>query len=348
MGGYARTLGLSTTVRFAWMSRSGCSPRTTLSARWPGRLMPDIWQVAAMTAPFQSGILPRPRIRYSRCLSSRGAPYTVLSGRPGAFNLRQHRGRRSWCGTCILLTGKDHMQKTRGDDRKSRPSSGSFLIWPSSTPRYRAHPDTGKQLQLVVNLGEPSLNAARCRVRLSNEGIVGIRLHIVQQREGLLPKEHRITHLCEQGRVTMYLPQERCHRDQQGIYPGGQPLLIRRHAWGVRISQQVEIDVRQVPRRILPLLKFQQADAPRLGINEQRRSGGNITLDESRAIQVIEHPVDLAAHQRQRGLPTGPVVARCAGPLQDLASIAVEPDSEATRQADAFKRRVFRQQMPQV
>ena len=81
-----------------------------------------------------------------------------------------------------------------------------------------------------MNLGDPSLHAARCRVKLTDEGVVGICLHVVQQREGLLPKERRIAHLRELCRVTVYLPQERCYHSQHGIYPGGEPLLIRRHA----------------------------------------------------------------------------------------------------------------------
>src|SRR5213592_610394 len=97
-------------------------------------------------------------------------------------------------------------RKGRATTASASPSSGPVLVWPSSTPRYRAHLDASQQLQLVMNLGDPSLYAARCRVRLTDEGVVGICLHVVQQREGLLPKERCIAHLRELCRVTMDLP----------------------------------------------------------------------------------------------------------------------------------------------
>ena len=85
-----------------------------------------------------------------------------------------------------------------------------------------------------------------------------------------------------------------------------------------------------------------------MGIDEPRCIGRDITPDESRAIQVVEDPVDLPAHERKRTLAAGPVIASSARPLQDLAGIAVEPDIEPAREADAFKRGIFRQQMAQV
>ncbi len=157
-----------------------------------------------------------------------------------------------------------------------------------------------------MNLGDPSLHVACCRIRLTNEGVVGMCLHIVEQRESLGCQERGIAHLGKQGCVTVYLPQGGCHHDQHGIYLVGEPLLIGCHAWGVRISQQVEIDMRQEPWWVLPRLEFQQADVPRFGIDEPRGIGGNITPDESRTIQVIEDPLDLGGASGQARLARQP------------------------------------------
>ena len=79
------------------------------------------------------------------------------------------------------LTGNDDPQNRKSDDDKRRPSSDSVVARQPSTPRYRAHLDGGKPLQLVVNLGDPSRHTARCHVGLTDKGVIGIGIHVVQQ-----------------------------------------------------------------------------------------------------------------------------------------------------------------------
>ena len=102
----------------------------------------------------------------------------------------------------------------------------------------------------------------------------------------------------------------------------------------MRISHQVEVDVRQVPRRILPLLKFQEAYASRFGIDEQRGIGGNITLDESRATSALSATAagDFTVGDAVRTSAAEPRPAADSGPPLDFAvGLAVldrAPDEE--------------------
>src|ERR1700680_4748257 len=87
---------------------------------------------------------------------------------------------------------------------------------------------------------------------------------------------------------------------------------------------------------------------PRLWIDEERGARGEIAPGIVGAVQVFDHAVDLAAHQRQRGLTSRPVIARSARPLQNLAGIAVKPDVKPTRQADSSEGGILGEEVPEM